>query len=138
MSSKKIPLSSQTPAVSTKLSPSTSNLTEDKYIWLKILFSGIITALILVFVLFIIALIANFFITGMLLSLFENGLLLVFASAVYFMLSGLSIWFGPSPQWADFKSRMLNMTIKPKNMNTSLQNGFKHIVTAFMLLVFSS
>ncbi len=138
MSANKIPLSRQPLEKSTEISDTSSTNDKDLNIWLRIFVTGILNALILVFVLFVIALIANLFITGVLLSLYNNGLLLVFASAVYFMLSGLSIWFGPSPQWADFKSRMLNMTIKPKNMNTSLQTGFKHIITAFVLLVFSS
>ena len=132
MTSKKIPLSTKTADNYFELEEVLSD--NDRYIWFKLFLTGIITAIVLVFVLLIIALIVNLFNFVILFVLFTNGILLIFTSALFFMLSGLSIWFGPSPQWADFKSRMLNITIKPKSMDSSLQIGFKHGVTAIMLL----
>ncbi|OLS20981.1 MAG: hypothetical protein HeimC2_35120 [Candidatus Heimdallarchaeota archaeon LC_2] len=134
MTSKKIPLSNQTMDEVTIINE-LAKLEKIKYLWIKITITGIITALGAIFVLFLIAFLFNFFNFGIVLELFNRGLLMVFFSAVYFLISGFSIWFGPSPQWADFKSRVLTQTIKPRSMSESLQIGYKHSVTGIVLLI---
>lgn len=135
MPSKKVPLSHNQSKHDTIILDELTKLEEDKYLWIKIVITGILTALGAILVLFLIASVFNFFNFGFLLALFKSGLLLVLFSGVYFLYSGLSIWFGPSPQWAELKSILLKQTIKPKNLPESLQNGVKYSITGIVLLI---
>lgn len=57
-------------------------------------------------------------------------------AALYFLLSGIAIFFEPSPSWNAFKSTLMNHPLTVKTTTEALRNGAGRFTTATLLLIF--
>lgn len=58
-------------------------------------------------------------------------------AAIFFLISGVSIWFGPSIQVANLKSRLLQKSVMPTDTVTSLKIGTRRFTAGLVLLFLS-
>ncbi|MCH8907675.1 MAG: hypothetical protein IH840_11345 [Candidatus Heimdallarchaeota archaeon] len=68
---------------------------------------------------------------------FNLAIVTLTEAAILFLISGVSIWFGPSIQVANLKSRLLQKSIMPTDTVTSLKIGTRRFTAGLVLLFLS-
>jgi len=102
--------------------------------WKNVILKGILFGIILLLVNFILAIILNLFYFGQYLS---NLTVIIFIQGVIFWgLSSLSIFFGPSPTVANIIAMIFNRSAHYQSTSVSLRKGITQFTTGCILIIF--